>query len=222
LLTVSCSQSEKPILEKKYNKEEIDKITDEHLTNTIQIFQDSMDSKKGFLGWRNIRDYVGLGDENFRERTLRTWYNVYDNEKLEQKLENNLVTQIPVDIELDKSEQYIGQYIHKISLSFVVLIFEGLFELLLSLFLGYTFVAVVGFVFVTYMFSYGGWKNWSPKRENRAMNLISKTLKIASFVAIIVTIILGFYGGDYSNQALAEKIKSDIKSEIFMQIEEKL
>lgn len=221
-LTVSCSKSEKDITPPKYNKAEIDKIVDDHLTNTIQVFQDSMDAKKGPLGWNNIVDYVGLGDEKFRDRTLETWNKVYDNENLEKKIENNLVTKLPIDLELDKSDKHIVQYIHKISLSFVVLIFEGLFELLLSLFLGYTFVAIVGFVFVMYMFSYGGWKNWSKPRENRALNLISKTSKIASFTAIIVTIILGFYGGDYSNEALTVKIKNDIKNDISMQIEKEL
>ena len=54
------------------------------------------------------------------------------------------------------------------------------------------------------------------------MNIMSKTTKIASISAVLVTIIIGFYGGDYSNKALTEKIKSDIKNEISMQIEENL
>lgn len=222
LLTVSCSQTEKEISQPKYNKVEIEQIVDEHLENTIRVFQDSMDSKKGFLGWRNIRDYVGLGNENFRERTLATWDKVYDNEKLESIIEENLVTQNRVDLELDKGNKHIGQYIHKISLSFIVLVLEGLFEFLLSLFFGYTFAATVAFIFVFYQFSYGGWKRWSKPRRGRFWNIISITGKIASFTALIVTIIIGFYGGDYSNDALTKKIKTDIQNEISAQIEDKI
>lgn len=221
-LTVSCSKSDEEVLTPKYNKTEIDKIVDEHLENTITVFQDSMDSKSGFLGWRNIRDYVGLGDESFRERTSETWAKVYHNKQLEREIEQSLVTQKPIDIELNNAEEHIGQYIHKISLSFVILIAEGFFDLLLDIFFGYTFAAVVVFIFVFYQFSYGGWKRMSKPRSERINNIGLKAGRWATYTALFVSIIIGIYSGDYSNDALAEKIKSDIKNDISMQIESKL
>lgn len=222
ILLIGCSQSETEIIKHKYNKEEIDQIVDEHLENTIKVFRDSMNAKKGFLGWKNIRDYIGLGNKNFRERTILTWEKIYENEKLEKKIEENLVTKNRIDLKLGKSNEYIGQYIHKISLSFIVLILEGLFEFLLSLFFGYTFATIVAYTFIIYQFSYGGWKKWSIPRRNRLSNIISISGKIASFAAIIIVLIIGFYSGDYSNDKLSERIKTNIKNEISAQIEKKL
>lgn len=222
LLTTSCSQSKKDIPEPKYNKVEIGQIIDDHLSNTIQVFQDSMDVKKGFLGWRNIRDYVGLGDETFRDRTLRTWSNIYDYEALEKKIELNLKTSKPIKIQLNKANEQIGQYIHKISLSFVILIAEGFFDFLLDIFFGFTFAAVVVFFFVFYQFSYGGWKRMSKPRNERINSLGVKAGRWATYTAFFISIIIGLYSGDYSNDALREKIKNDIKNEISAQIEKKI
>lgn len=220
-LILSCSRKEE-ITQPKYNKAEIDQLIDEHLENSIKVFQDSMDSQKGFLGMNNIIDLIGLGKESFKNRTITTWHKVYDNKLLENKIENNLMTQDRVDIELGKSDEHIAQYIHKISLSFIVLVLEGLFEFLLSLLFGYTFVAIVAWLFVLYQFSYGGWVRWSKNRKNRFENIISKTTKIASFTTVVVTIIIGIYNGDYSEKRLIKKIKEDIKNEISIEIEKNI
>lgn len=222
LLLGSCSQSDKEIKPSNYNKAEIDKIVNEHLENTIIVFQDSMDSKSGFLGWRNIRDYIGLGEENFRERTLRTWSNVYDNKDLERKIEENLITKKLIDIELSKADEHIGQYIHKISLSVFVLVLEGLFELLLVVFFDFVFVASAVYLFFLYQFTYGGWKRISKKRNDRASSIADKVGKYCAYLAIVVTIIIGIFSGDYSNNALTKKIKSDIQNDISAQIEQKI
>jgi hypothetical protein len=222
LLIASCSQTEKEQTTPKYNKAEIDQIVDEHLENTITVFRDSMNAKKGFLGWRNIRDYVGLGNQNFRDRTLATWGNVYDNKELESKIEQNLVAENRVDLQLGKSDEHIGQYIHKISLSTFVLILEGLFELLLILVFDYVFVAVAVYLFFLYQFTYGGWKRMSKKRNDEALSLADKVGKYTTYLAILVTIIIGVYSGDFSNDALSDKIKIDIQNEISAQIEEKI
>lgn len=221
-LIVSCSKSGNDVIEPKYNKAEIDQIIDEHLENTIQVFQDSMDAKKGFLGWRNIRDYIGLGKETFTDRTIATWNKVYDYEELETIIEINLLTDDRVNLELTNSNSQIGQYIHKISLSFFVLVLEGLFESLLSLFFGFTFGAVVAFVYVFYKFAYGGWIRWSKNRRSRLSKILSTTGTIASFTAVIVVIISGIINGDYSDKALTNKIKADIQKEISAQIEKNI
>ncbi len=172
---LSCSNSDKDFQQTKYNKDEISKIVNDHLDITISTFQDSMDAKKGFLGWKNIRDYVGLGEEGFQDRTLRTWNKVYDNKALEKKIEDNLKTEQSVNIELNKADKQISQYIHKISLSFAVLIGEGFFDFLLDIFFGFTFAAVEVFAYVTYQFSYGKWKRISKKRSERVESIDLKT-----------------------------------------------
>lgn len=216
---LSCSNSDKELKTLKYNKEEISKIVDEHLDITLSTFQDSMDAKKGILGYKNIRDYIGLGEENFQDRVLSTWNQVYDNDALEKKIELNLISEKPVDIKLSKADEHIGQYIHKISLSFAILIAEGFFDFLLDIFFGYTFAAVAVFIFVFYQFSYGGWKRMSKGRNARINNIALKTGRWATYTAFFVSIIIGIYSGDYSNDALREKIKNDIKNDITLQIE---
>jgi hypothetical protein len=219
---ISCSHSENELKGSKYNKEEISKIVDEHLDISISTFQDSMDAKKGILGYKNIRDYIGLGEEDFQDRVLRTWNQVYDNQALKKKIELNLKSEKPIDIQLNKANEHISQYIHKISLSFAILIAEGFFDFLLDIFFGFTFAAAVVFIFVLYQFSYGGWKRMSKPRNDRINSIGLKAGRWATYTALFVSIILGVYSGDYSNDALKEKIKNDIKNDITLQIEKKL
>lgn len=222
LLLVSCSQTDKELPRPNYNKSEIDQIIDEHLENSLVVFQDSIDSKSGFLGWRNIRDYVGLGSEDFSERTLATWYKVYDNKSLEYKIQENLVSEKSVEIEINKADEHISQYIHKISLSFTLLIIEGVFEFLLTLFFGQALVAVASSIFIWYQFTHNGWINWSKPRRNKLEEMVAITSKIVPISIVLLTVLFGLISGNFSDTVLSEKIKSDIKNDISAQIEQKI
>ena len=64
------------------------------------------------------------------------------------------------------------------------------------------------------------WAKHYVLKEN-LNNLGSKIAKNIPLVVFIIFLIVGFLSGDYSDNALKEKIKHDIKKDIVTQIDDK-
>ena len=140
----------------------VENDVDNYLENSYKLFNDSINLNSGLLGWKNIRDNVGLGDESMKEKSERIWLTVYDSTQVTTIARSHLESACialghnPAEIELKTitGEKQIGIYAYKIGLSFIGLILEEFFEFLLNLFAGMTIVAFVVFVYISYMFSF--------------------------------------------------------------------
>jgi len=203
---------------------------DNYLENSYKQFNDSINLNSGFLGWKNIRDNVGLGDESMKEKSERIWLSVYDSTQLTTIARTHLESACialghnPAEIELKtiSGEKQIGIYAYKIGLSVIGLILEEFFQFLLNLFAGMTFVAFVVFVYISYMFSYGGWIRWSRKRRQKVDDFKQKIVTWTRRVVIVSFIALTWYNGDLTENQIKRKIKSEIINETTIQVKNNL
>lgn len=222
MTVLSCSEQKEEVVTSNYNKEEIEIVIDNYLDSKLNTFQDSMDSKKGFLGYKNIRDYFSLGRKDFEQRTISTWNSIYREDELEELINKDLESKNPVLINLESTDNHIEQYVHKVGISTLVLIGEGFFEWLLVLFLGFWIPALVIWIYVFYKFSFGIWIRMSKKRDEMLDNLWLKIAKIIPPIVFVIFLIVGFATGDFSDNALKDKIKQDIKNDVITQIDNKI
>lgn len=203
---------------------------DNYLESSYNQFNDSINSNSGFLGWKNIRDNVGLGDESMKEKSERIWLSVYDSTQVTTIARSHLESACialghnPAEIELKTitGEKQIGIYAYKIGLSFIGLILEEFFEFLLNLFAGMTIVAFVVFVYISYMFSCGGWIRWSRKRRQKVADFKQKIATWTRRVVIVSFIALTWYNGDLTGNQIKRKIKSELINEVAIQVENNL
>jgi len=237
LLTVfSCSEEKKE--ETSYEDTVIESTiissqndVQEYLDITYKKFKDTIDAKSGFLGYKNIRDYLSLGKETMNEKTKRVWFSIYDSKKVTSIIESHLEeAYIAIDkkklnqIEIKEitGEKQVELYAHKVSLSMLGLIIEEILEFFISLFAGMTFVAITVFLYVTYQFSIGGWIRWSTKRYEKVHNLIGSVTSWTSRIVFVIFIIVSFYNGDLTENQLKNKIEQDILNEVEMVIKDNL
>lgn len=222
LSILSCSAPEKKNIESNYNKKYIEIVVDSYLESKLSTFQDSMDSKKGILGYKNIIDYFSLGREDFEQRTLTTWNEIYDKEELEELINRDLKSKTPIIIELKNTDNHIKQYIHKVGISTLVLIGEGFFEWLFVLVLGYWIPALVIWIYVFYKFTFGVWKRMSGRRSEMLDNMWLNIAKYISPAVFVIFLTVSFISGDFSDTKLKNKIKVDIQNDIITQIDNKI
>lgn len=220
-------------------------LTDDNLNETVNIYVNSavdefsvkIEDKSGFLGWKNFRDYFGLGNEGFKERIHQTWGDVYDNESLELAINSHLsIKGLNKTVKLQKGFSYIDNYTRTLLFPFLTIAFEELIVWLI-LFLAIHFLIIPYWVkntekkkvefnntgsfwkdlglFALSSFS-EGYSYQKRLEQNIAISKAKWRKRLICFSIVAFIFLVDF--SSVMNKSLKESIKKDIIVEINEQI----
>ncbi|MBE7693698.1 hypothetical protein G1K75_12500 [Tenacibaculum finnmarkense] len=161
---------------------------------------EKIDKESGFLGWRNIRDYFGMGSQSYSEKITVVWNEIYDNNYVNNLYITNISeltsgTRLNYNdyiIQIPKDNQVIKLYSHKIGLSTGLLIIELIIESFILYWLAYGIAFVISFIIAS-------------TTGNDASQSGCFIFIIVGIVTIIGMLIF-YYTEDYSQEKLKEKL----------------
>ena len=140
-LMTNCS-SDDHIANSIHVDDNLNETVNIYVNNAVDDFSVKIEDKSGFLGWKNFRDYFGLGNEGFKERIHQTWGDVYDNESLELAINSDLsIKGLNKTVKLQKGFSYIDNYTRTLLFPFLTIAFEELIVWLI-LFLAIHFLII--------------------------------------------------------------------------------
>ncbi|MBS9766529.1 MAG: hypothetical protein KGV44_03180 [Flavobacteriaceae bacterium] len=234
IFTISCGNNEKLYFEDNDKIEDIKINTrnqvKEYLETIYPKFQDSINKNSGFLGWRNVRDYLSLGKETMGERTSKVWYSVYDSIQVRNIVYENIEEGAilldrdfdNIDVDYISAKEEVTLYSHKIGLSVIAFMFEEVIESLAKLLFGSVFAALGVFCFVFYKFSFGGWIRWSQKRRDKVSDIGNKIFRWGTIIIFISFFVVNWIIGDFTENQLKAKIENNILNKVDEQITKNL
>ncbi|UZR97312.1 hypothetical protein [Chondrinema litorale] len=193
-----------------------------YLDLTYTAFNDSIEATSGFLGWRNVRDYLWLGEESMLEKSTRIWLAIYDSAQVNKIVQTHLeaafiaLEKEPSKIQIAgiSGEKQVKIYAHRVGISFLSFLAEEALEFIV----GAILVSISLFLYISYQFKVGGWKRWSKQRRKRVSSLKAKILKRTSGAFFLGFLIFTFFKGDPAENQLKHTIENDIFKEAEKQI----
>lgn len=225
----SCSSNDKPATS-EYIDNETQSVINDYIDTSVDNFSQKIENDGGFYMWRNYRDYLGLGNEGFKERISRTWNEVYDRETLEVYINTKLAKTKNVQIKLDKEENLLKNYNYTLFLPFLSYALEEIITFILI----YLFIRWIISPYVakkTLPNTYQAKSFWGNlaldlvvkpyERQSRIDREVSERKKSLTRFFTYGLIIFGLFFYDYSgalNKSLKEKIKKDVVIDVVSQI----
>lgn len=214
ILLFSCSKKEIQPLSEKITLNESIEVSRAFLKNNLREYNEkcftelikTIDDKSGFLGWRNIRDYFGFGEEELGKKIIRDWENIYDNEhandlykiNLNELLSGTRLNKNNYIFKIPKNNNIIQLYAHKIGLSAGLLIIELIIESFLLYWIVYGIAFFLAFTI--------GIK--TKKKISKSGCLVSLIIGIS----VILGNIVFYITEDYSQEKLKQNlIKNNVK-----------
>ena len=209
IIVTSCSSDTPKIGIHRYLDENVEvashfakKDVYEYTKEKMIILKDSLDNSSGFLGWRNIRDYVHLGDETMKEKVNRIWKGIYKvkdisnlvNEHINGLASGTTLISKKFYVELEYNN-YIGNYSHKIGLSFGIMILE----FIIDAFVAYWMAFVIGFIIAFVLALFGV-----------PFNISSTFIIILTVITFIVSFIISLKTERLSQEKLIKHIAEKI------------
>lgn len=201
--------------------EELEIIIENYVEDSVNKFIEEIDTLGGFAGWKNYKDFAGLGEEKFKERLKKTWLRNYDSETLEfiinLKLSQNNIKE---PIKLKKGDEYIDIYmfslispvIEELLFSFILFLFGMLLTLVVGFFtIGWLGLLILIAVLILMYFT-------DRKNFNRIILFFKYLPKILFYGTIIsIGIIIYFFFFEF-NEIIEYQLKKEIISDIKIEL----
>jgi hypothetical protein len=235
-MLTSCSTDD-DLAKSNYIDKDLNSTIDNYVNNAVDNFTEKIENESGLLGWKNFRDYSGLGNEGFKERIHQTWEYAYDNETLEIAINNDLLKKgINKKVKLQKGINYIDNFIYTLLFPFITYAFEELI-LWLILFLAIQFIIIPYWVknterkkiqykntgsfwtnLATYaLSSFSEGYSYQQRLEQNIAKSKAKWRKIFLVIAI-----LAFYFFIDSSATMNKSLKEGIKKDIVVDIKDQI
>lgn len=230
--TLTNCSSDNNSTKTEYLNTEMQSVINTYIENSVDDFSQKIEESGGFFMWKNYRDYLGFGNEGFKQRIRRTWNEVYDNETLELYINTNLAKKSKdLHIKLNREKTFIDNYTYTLFLPFLSFAFDEFIRCLIVYILITTIVVpYIAKKTVKKTYKTGNfWKDLglnliiSPiEHKQRVDNKVAARKKSINTFVIYFLIIFTLFFYDFSesiNRSLKEKIKKDLFIDIISQID---